>query len=215
MSENRIGLIALIAIATWTFVALPIIYLPEHNDFLKEPLGVKPGEWLLSLATFGLLWATWKLVRGADQTAERQLRAYVGASEMSLSASMGTFSSIIKTKNFGTTPASSFRTSLRLYLVPAPFTSTPIHEPNWVSAGVSLMPGEESVTVCELFVGPAQVQAHTDLLLGKTAICLSGYIDHRDVFGHDRRTVIRRIATGARAGSANPFIHAPEGDTVL
>jgi hypothetical protein len=38
---------------------------------------VRYGEWLLFAAAMGLWWATWRLVTGADKTAERQLRAYV------------------------------------------------------------------------------------------------------------------------------------------
>ena len=40
-------------------------------------LGIKPGEWLLSIVTLMLWGATVGLVRGADKTAERQLRAYI------------------------------------------------------------------------------------------------------------------------------------------
>jgi hypothetical protein len=40
-------------------------------------LGIKPGEWLLAIVTWMLWLATARLVRGADKTAERQLRAYV------------------------------------------------------------------------------------------------------------------------------------------
>jgi hypothetical protein len=215
MSQCKISLIALIAFAAWLFVGLPMIYLPDHSEFLKEPLGIKPGEWLLAFATFGLWYATWRLVKGADQTAERQLRAYVGAFEMSLSTSMGTFSSVIKTKNFGSTPASNFRTSIRMSCLPVPVTSTPMHEPDWLSNGVALMPNEEVTTVCELFVGPALGQIYSDVVAGRLAICLSGYIDYCDAFGHARRTIIRRISMGPRARSTSPFIHAPEGDSVV
>ncbi len=75
MYQERLGLIALIAVAVWTLVALPLIYLP--GGFPTELLGMKPGEWLLSAATFGLWYATWKLVKGSEKTAERQLRAYI------------------------------------------------------------------------------------------------------------------------------------------
>lgn len=213
MRENKLALIAIIAIALWIFVALPLIYLPDHSEFWREPLGIKLGEWLLSFATFGLWYATWRLVKGADQTAQRQLRAYVGAFEISLTSQMGTFTSVVKTKNFGATPASNFRTSLRLHLIPAPVISTPLHDPDWLSAGVSLMPGEETITVCELFMPAPQILP--DLQLGRLAICLSGYIDYEDSFGRKRRTIVRRIATGPRAATQNPFIHAPEGDVVI
>jgi hypothetical protein len=212
MSQCKIALVALIALAAWLFVALPIIYLPGSGELLKEPLGIKLGEWLLAIATFGLWSATWRLVRGADRTAERQLRAYVGAFDFSFSYSgAGSFSVTVKVKNFGDTPAANFRTSFRLNYVPAPVSTVPLHEPDWVSAGVSLLPGEESITICELNVGPGSLPS---VVSGQFAICLSGYIDYRDAFGHDRRTIIRRIATGPRVQSVSPFIHAPEGDGI-
>jgi hypothetical protein len=48
----------------------------EHASEIA-PLGIKPGEWLLSIITLMLWGATVGLVRGADKTAEKQLRAYV------------------------------------------------------------------------------------------------------------------------------------------
>ena len=58
--------LAIVVVTEWPFS----IQTPEHAI-----LGVKPGEWLIAIAT-GMLWApTTQLVKGADRTAERQLRA--------------------------------------------------------------------------------------------------------------------------------------------
>jgi hypothetical protein len=76
-SDAKIALVALIAFAVWLFVGLPLLYLPSQDHVHGEILGVKYGEWLLFLATMALFWATWRLVTGAEKTAERQLRAYV------------------------------------------------------------------------------------------------------------------------------------------
>jgi hypothetical protein len=76
-SDGKIAIIALIAFAAWLFVGLPLLYLPSQDHVHGEILGVKYGEWLLFLATMALFWATWRLVTGAEKTAERQLRAYV------------------------------------------------------------------------------------------------------------------------------------------
>src|SRR5438105_982412 len=48
-----------------------------HSD-TYEFYGVKPGEFLLFLATVGLWYATARLVRDAKENARRQLRAYIG-----------------------------------------------------------------------------------------------------------------------------------------
>jgi hypothetical protein len=76
-TDGRIALVALIAFAAWLFVGLPFLYLPSQDHVHGEILGVKYGEWLLFLATMGLWWATWRLVKGSEKTAERQLRAYI------------------------------------------------------------------------------------------------------------------------------------------
>jgi hypothetical protein len=75
--DEKIALVALIAFAAWLFVVLPLLYLPSQDHVHSEILGVKYGEWLLFLATAALFWATWRLVTGAEKTAERQLRAYL------------------------------------------------------------------------------------------------------------------------------------------
>jgi hypothetical protein len=76
-SEGRIAIVALIALAIWLFVGLPLLY---SSDFSipHQLLEVKGGELLIFGATVALWWATWRLVKGAEKTAERQLRAYVG-----------------------------------------------------------------------------------------------------------------------------------------
>ena len=76
-SDEKIALIALIALAAWLFVGLPLLYLPPQDHIHGEFLGVKFGEWLLVLETVALAVTTWMLVKGAEKTAERQLRAYV------------------------------------------------------------------------------------------------------------------------------------------
>lgn len=76
-TEARIAITALIALAVWIFICLPLLYLPGEATAHGEFLGVKYGEWLIFIATMALVWATWKLVKGADATAERQLRAYM------------------------------------------------------------------------------------------------------------------------------------------
>jgi hypothetical protein len=69
--------------------------------------GIKPGEWLLSIVTLMLWGATVGLVRSADRTAERQLRAYFDL----ISATVIDFveggqpNVVIGFKNVGQTPA--------------------------------------------------------------------------------------------------------------
>lgn len=77
------------------------------RDWLKrlcEPLTFV--TLLLFCATFALYWATRELVRGTEETAERQLRAYVGTiSNIGMSAD-GTR---LMLDNFGLTPATDVK----------------------------------------------------------------------------------------------------------
>jgi hypothetical protein len=50
ISDCRIALVALIALAVWLFVCLPLLYLPSHDQVQGELLGVRYGEWV---AAFG------------------------------------------------------------------------------------------------------------------------------------------------------------------
>src|SRR5216683_2590243 len=109
MSKNldkMIALIALIAFAAWLFVGLPLLYLPPQDHVHGEILGVKYGEWLLFIATVALAVTTWLLVRGAERTAERQLRAYIFPDDVTLTNIEHSPEICVVLKNTGQTPAS-------------------------------------------------------------------------------------------------------------
>jgi hypothetical protein len=121
-SDCRIALVALIAFAAWLFIGLPLLYLPGESHVHGEILGVKYGEWLLFLATVGLWWATWRLVIGADRTAERQLRAYVSV-EPTIVYNFGTAALImigVDVQNHGETPAGIIFHDFETALLPNP-----------------------------------------------------------------------------------------------
>jgi hypothetical protein len=105
-----LALIGLALFAFWLYVALPLLYAPDYDN---EVLGVKYGEWLmfaatvlLCVATIGLWWATSTLVKGAEKTAEQQLRAYVMLDRASLkSGEDHRYYIDLAFKNWGNTPA--------------------------------------------------------------------------------------------------------------
>lgn len=84
---------------------------------------------LLFIATMALWWATQRLVRGADQTAERQLRAYLGIDKMGFRNETYFAQYEVGFRNFGTTPANNVRirydTDLRDADDDRPFTISP------------------------------------------------------------------------------------------
>lgn len=67
---------------------------------------------LLFIATMALWWATQRLVRGADRTAERQLRAYLGLDKMGFRNDSYFAQYEVGIRNFGTTPANNVRIRL-------------------------------------------------------------------------------------------------------
>lgn len=67
---------------------------------------------LLTAVTWGLWWATRRLVRGADQTAERQLRAYLGIDKSGFKNNTYFAEYEISFRNFGATPANNVRIRL-------------------------------------------------------------------------------------------------------
>ncbi|MCJ2070512.1 hypothetical protein MKK75_17210 [Methylobacterium sp. J-030] len=67
---------------------------------------------LLTAVTWGLWWATRRLVHGADQTAERQLRAYLGLDKGGFRNDADFAQYEVGFRNFGTTPANNVRIRL-------------------------------------------------------------------------------------------------------
>jgi hypothetical protein len=72
-------------------------------------LGIHPGEWGLIIATF-LLWvATAKLVKAAEDTAQRQLRAYIFLEDAKVRQEGENYIIHYRITNFGQTPAHKIR----------------------------------------------------------------------------------------------------------
>ena len=121
-ADGRIALVALVMFAAWFLIGLPLLYLPSQDHVRGEMLGVKYGEWLLFLATMGLWWATWRLVKSSEKTAERQLRAYVNISVARATAVDFNINYYVEAKNFGQTPAYNVRLRFMIELREYPST---------------------------------------------------------------------------------------------
>jgi len=181
MMDERIAFFALIAFAVWFFVGLPLIYIPDSSiHALFEILGIKLGEWLLSGATFGLWYATWRLVKGAEKTAERQLAAYIGIEWCKvISDDWGsTFAVEVQIKNAGQTPAYKvshrIATGLQIRLEPPDFAA-PFRSPGIIP----IAPGMTFVLAAPVAIGGPS-GANT-IGSGRTVFTW-GRIDYFDVF---------------------------------
>jgi hypothetical protein len=218
-SDSKIAIVGLIAFAAWLYVVLPLIYHPNnHGEFL----GVKYGEWLMFIATVALVWATWKLVKGADRNAERQLRAYVlieRALVVSAAAGGATMlrdrdashggepmeiqvghqpKAIITFKNFGRTPAHNVKYFGNVAVVPWPIRQRDL--PALDGGGTSEIIGPNGTRQKhELFPGPFRpltAQERADLDNGTVALVFFGEIRYVDAFDKDRVTRYRVFCGG-------------------
>jgi len=192
---------SLVLFTVWLFIVLPLIYLPSgHSE--GGLLGVKPGEWLmfvatalLFVATVGLWWATVRLVKGAEKTAERQLRAYVSVTSKGLdeqSEVQERYVHCLEVRNTGQTPAYDLKiesvTNSLMHPIPPEFCFPldPLgSNPSFMMLGASL--GVEHVSYAD------QILDDGELLLTKSPgsgrrVYTYGTVSYRDVFGHCRRT---------------------------
>ncbi len=150
---------------------------------------IKITDALLAAFTFGLfvatlmLWnATTRLVNRADVNAERQLRAYVGISDHTLSVT-GAPSVSLVFMNYGQTPAYDLRYWVDLVVAQS---GPPVSEHTYEPAHFILNPHDAFsavVTKPDLPVATReQVQA------GSERIFAYGAVRYRDAFGHLRST---------------------------
>jgi hypothetical protein len=193
--DRKIALVALIAFAAWLFIGLPLLYLPSQDHVHGEILGVKYGEWLLFLATMALFWATWRLVKGAERTAERQLRAYVHISAARAIQVGAAINYYVEAKNFGQTPAYNVRLRYMVKLREV-ISSEPFSLPEGAKASAAtLAPGtpmHDEFTPNQM-LGPNQLLA---IKSGSKAIYIFGVITYDDIFNTERTTKFRYMLDG-------------------
>jgi hypothetical protein len=140
-----------------------------HNAPEVTFLGVKPGEWLLTIATFSLWYATMRLVWDARETSKRQLRAYVTVQDLKLeSVATGVRAGLIW-ENTGQTPARKVRT----------FTSFALFDP-------AAPPSFDYVTE---YTDPSEVESQ--LVLGPKQITINslGIVSHQEIAAIGQGTV--------------------------
>jgi hypothetical protein len=220
-SDCKIALLALIAFAAWLYVGLPLLYSPYHLS--GELLGVKYGEWLLFLATAWLAWGTWRLVEGADKTAERQLRAYVllettsvvsaamdgtvmvwpsdtgrGGQSMPIQAGHQPMA-IITFKNFGRTPAHDVEMFGNVAIVPWPIRQEDLPELDLGTGTREIIGPGGTRRKHELFAGqphPITPQEWAGLTNGTHALVFFGEVRYVDAFNETRITRYRLFCGG-------------------
>lgn len=153
--------------------------------------GVKRGEWLLFFATLGLWFATWQLVRGADQAAKRQLRAYVSVEKFIANPIRRTDTDRIDGwelsifwKNSGTTPTRDLLTHVNVRFerdeIPDNFRfpdvwiigRKPVYPPHFLPPNGGMQDGVVNFSVAQL----------NEVKAGKMTLYLYGWADYNDIF---------------------------------
>lgn len=172
----------------------------KENDWLSklftDPIAL--FTFLLFLATCALWWATRLLVIGAEQTAQRQLRAYVSMmhDEKMFFSDNGSLVAPVITKNHGNTPAHNLMSCLYidLHKWPLEIKLDPPHFAEDASRS-PLAPGEQIRQYVELS-GKLNQQQIEAIAQQSGAIVVWGEVRYTDVFGKQRKTSLCLYSTG-------------------
>lgn len=186
--EVGIGLIALIAFTAWLFVGLPFVYAAPQEQIRGEILGVKYGEWLLFLATVALAITTWMLVRSAEDTAERQLRAYVFPKDVTIANIASSPEVTVSLYNCGQTPAHDHTVWATMGVAGYPLLDEPLPPANDPKESKGpLAPGDTTHFFATLETPITQAELN-GMKEGRVAIYVAGAVLYTDAFGKHRFT---------------------------
>jgi hypothetical protein len=72
-------------------IAAVTVGLPQYQVHME----IRFGEWVLAIATFLLVAVTWGLVRSAERTARKQLRAYISIEPEGIGETRSTLSNSV------------------------------------------------------------------------------------------------------------------------
>ena len=150
---------------------------------------------LLFLATLALWWSTRSLVKGADKTAERQLRAYVHITESFFKQVGSDIVITMSYKNFGATPAIEFLGRHDVKVRPYPSDEPYVSNTDPMRSVGVLGPGQEYSIVVNLD-RPLTSDEIKSIGDGHTAVYLYGVFTYKDAFGKIRSTEFRMFVGG-------------------
>lgn len=164
---------------------------------------------VLAIASGGLWWATRKLVLGAEDTARRQLRAYVSVKldGQMFYGSDGCLNAPFITKNSGVTPTNEMKCSFFIGLFRFPL-DTELDPPTFppASSNAALFPGEQVRQYAAL---PAKINDSELSVIKKSeaAIFVWGEVRYLDAFNTERSTRFRMYSTGPDFGRGELAYH--------
>jgi hypothetical protein len=157
---------------------------------------------LLFFATIALWWSTRRLVKGAEETSERQLRAYVMIHSVAIrNTTVGGKPEVTITfKNSGETPASEMTHWARLGFHPFPSPISFPQKPRQTMPPAPLAPGGVIMITTGI---DRQLDTTTFATLQNRshALYLAGEIRYKDAFGKPRETDFVLFCTGPLVAS--------------
>jgi hypothetical protein len=196
-------------IATWPSHLQLIGHVAQINSQPAADVtywGMRPGEWILCLITFMLWGATARLVRGADETAKRQLRAYVYIEKADFTFTQEDGWQInYRIKNFGQTPAHHVQLRSVLRVVDWRDENTEIPTPDSDEALGSMAPSGDFYDYFDNIEGEANFD---EIKNGTKAIYLVGSIHYDTVFGLGPRITNFRYLIGGTVGCEGHEMYA-------
>jgi hypothetical protein len=170
-----------------------VSFVKVHKDEVLAAFTV-----LLTFATIFLWFATGDLVRGAERTAKRELRAYVGISSVGIKniAANQTPTIEIRFKNFGKTPAYKIR-SWTSSVLEFPGAKEKLLNVDKKWGGTSTLNPDDSYTNIHSRNTPLHIEEADAILTDTKRMYVRGSIQYRDAFGK-RRWVYFGFETNGR-----------------
>lgn len=157
---------------------------------------------LLFIATLALWWTTRNLVKEARRTAQHQLRAYVSlAADLPVSINSKGASFIVRSQNYGQTPANNVRVSIETIIV------SKNSKINWEGRGNHIAPRSviHPTQVKYFIFNPAVISEIEGFHAGTHDLYLFGKMSYNDVFKKEWYTNFRQVL--AKGAEGQPAWH--------
>ena len=154
---------------------------------------------ILAACTYGLWHETKKIVKVTEQTAKRQLRAYVSArladGEKVFLDENNCLSVPLIIENHGQTPAHNFRKSVFVNIFKHPIENV-LDPPEYEGGSIAcLFPGQKT-RMYPTLPRPLNNAEITSIKNGEGSFCVWGYLEYVDIFGITQMSEFRMFSTG-------------------
>lgn len=162
---------------------------------------------LLFFATLALWLSTRNLVRGADKTAERQLRAYLVPSGTEIEQIPGGFRMTVALRNTGQTPAFKVRVMSESFGGSYPLEGEHAHAPPRDDYSTIIGSGDEFHCLRRIF-SDSPDETLSNVRAGEMGLWIQGWATYDDCFGKPHHTKFRSVFGGPLVSGGELLLHA-------